>query len=228
MEPPPDQYDSSYQEDYEEEIPDGLPFAKGDFEPGFLFGIWGDRDVFFLTVGGSFAYYVINRLAPGIELQYATYFSDMYDYPQSFAILPFLQFVILREGGFLPFITATGGREFQWDGSSNPTKGVKATHAWIAGGGGGLYIRIWKAFFFRIQFSVLYYWYDKTKVIALDDDLFTETDSETGETIAVLDEDFKPCGPGPEQCYVYSKSDDTKDIDGEPIYFLTFGPTFFF
>ncbi len=209
------------------ETDDGLPFAKGDMEPGAGLGVWGNSDVFILTLSGSFAYYVINQLAPGIELQYTVFFADEYEYPQSVTLLPFLKYVFLRQGVFLPFIVATGGREFQWAGSSDPTKGVKPTHGWIAGAGAGSYMAISQSVFLKIQFTFLYYWYDEPQVIGLDDSLFNETDID-GDEIALLNDGFKPCTDDDETCYIYYRRNDDKDVTSEPVYRFSLGLIFLF
>ena len=83
-----DDDDYGYEDDALQEalddLPDGKPFAKGDIELGLGLGGYGSGDYFQLTIGGAFAYYVVNRLAPGIDLSYLTTFLP-YQQPQDAA-----------------------------------------------------------------------------------------------------------------------------------------------
>ncbi len=47
------------------DAPDDKPYAKGDMEPSLGFGFAGYDSAYFMMLGGSFAYYVANRFAPG-------------------------------------------------------------------------------------------------------------------------------------------------------------------
>ena len=191
---------------------DGLPFAKGDMEIGIGLGGYGDGEDFLLAVGGSFAYYVINRLAPGIDLQYVHIISD-HDYPESMTVLPFAKFVLIRSKRFAPYLVAAGGREFEW-GSDY------AVHAWIAGGGAGAHIGIGEHFAINLRLLALYYWYDDTKVLGYDDDIFDQEDS-YGDKYAEVS-----CNGG--TCYAYEK-DDTDDIKGRLFFpLISIGMAFFF
>jgi hypothetical protein len=204
-----------------------LPFAQGDMELGLGLGLAGGSEVFYLGLGGAFAYYVVNRLAPGIDLQYTKIFSD-FEYPDSFRLLPFLKFVILRNARFAPYLIVAGGHEFQWGGSQNPTKGVRETDAWIFGGGAGAHIGLGEHFAIKIQLLALYYWYTQKKIFGLDDTWFD--DELDGEAVAFVDDGLKPCDEGDPGCTsYYSRSGDTKDRDGELFFpLVTIGMAFFF
>ena len=64
-------------------------------EPAFGLGAWGGGGVFTLSVGGSFAYYVLNGFAPGLQVDYEITFSDL-KYPQIYTLLTFLKPVFYR------------------------------------------------------------------------------------------------------------------------------------
>jgi hypothetical protein len=192
--------------------PDTEPFAQGDMEAGAGLGGYGDGSYFALSVGGLFAYYVVARLAPGLDLQYTTVFSedDNYDYPDSLTLLPFLKFVIMRSTRFAPYVVATGGREFEWGGDFK-------TDAWIAGGGVGAHIGIAEHFAIKVQLLLLYYWYDDTKVYGYrDKDLGKD---EMGKYIEGTC-DGQPC-----RIYVH----DEKDLSAELVFpVITVGMAFTF
>lgn len=191
---------------------DGLPFARGDMELGVGLGGAGDGDSFLLAVGGNFAYYVLNRLAPGIEVQYVHVFSDI-DYPESMTVLPFVKFVLIRSTRFAPYLVAAGGREFEW-GSDY------AVDAWIAGGGAGAHIGIGEHFAIKLQLMALYYWYDETKVLGYEDSIFTQTDYE-GRKYAEF-----ACGNN--ICVAY-EDEDSNDIDGKLFFpLISIGMAFYF
>jgi len=152
-----------------EDLPDDRPFAKGDMELGLGLGGWGNGDQFTLTVGGTFAYYVVNRLAPGLQLNYQTSFGDL-EYPQSITTLPFLKFVLIRSMKFAPYLIVAGGREFQWGGTDNPSKGFKAVGSWIIGGGAGAHVGIGAHFALKLQVLALHYTFDKKILLAGDKD----------------------------------------------------------
>jgi hypothetical protein len=221
-------YDDQLPPEEDEEIDDGKPFAKGDIELGLGLGGYGSSDFFVLSIGGSFAYYVVNRLAPGIDINYMHVFSDDYEYPDSFTLLPFLKFVIIRSTKFAPYLVLAGGREFQWGGSSDPEKGVREADAWILGGGAGAHIGLGEHFALKIQLLALYYWYDNTKIIGVDDSWFDDTNN--GETAAFVTDDGQPCDDGDPDCTgVYYKSQDRKDLSGELFFpLITIGFAVFF
>ncbi len=156
-----DDYDDDALQEALDNLPDGKPFAKGDIELGLGLGGYGSGGTFNLAIGGAFAYYVVNRLAPGIDLGYTHIFSDELEYPESFTTLPFLKFVILRSTKFAPYLILTGGRNFQWGGTDDPDKGYAAVSAWILGGGAGAHIGIGQHVALKIQLLALYYWYDE-------------------------------------------------------------------
>jgi hypothetical protein len=201
-----------------DDLPDGKPFAKGDMELGLGLGGAGDGEYFQLVVGGTFAYYVVNRLAPGIDLQYSTVFHEDYEYPSAVTALPFLKFVILRARSFAPFLILTGGREFQWGGSDNPFKGVQAAGAWIVGGGAGAHVGIGDHFSITVQILALYYWYDDAKIRGFDDDVFDGQhagDDDDGRYVLIEEDGSVGCDPATADCYAFYESDDRKDLAGE-------------
>ncbi len=144
-----------------DDLPDGKPFAKGDIELGLNLGAYGYSGYFQLAIGGAFAYYVVNRLAPGIDLSYTHVFSSELEYPESFTALPFLKFVIVRSTRFAPYLILTGGRNFQWGGTDDPDKGYTAVGSWILGGGAGAHIGMGQHVALKLQLLALYYWYDE-------------------------------------------------------------------
>ncbi len=222
-----------------EDMPDpeeNLPFAKGDMEVGVNLAMAGSGDYFYFGAGGTYAYYVIDRLAPGLEVTYTHIFLNKdygYAEPHTMTLLPFLKFVILRSRSVAPYLVAAGGYQFEW-GSKY------AVNAWIAGGGAGVHVGLGEHFALNIQLLALYYWYDKTKVYLYDDNLFTieeETDSvvdETGEvtTVKTGEKYFETncrVESGTEICDRYYKSNDMKDEDSELFFpLITFGVAFFF
>ena len=167
----PEEVDESEFEDLESEKP--LPFAKGDMEAGFGFALAGSGDEFWLGIGGSYAYYMANRFALGIDLSYTHVFSDKeykvanetysYDYPDSLRFLPLVKFVLMRSRSVAPFLFVTGGYETQWGTDY-------ATDSWILGGGGGVHIGIGERFTINVQIYALHHWYNDTKVDGFPDD----------------------------------------------------------
>ena len=158
-------YEEALREAYEEALAyDDRPFGKGAMELGFGLGGWGGGGDFTLSVGAAFAYYVVNGLAPGLQIDYQTTFSD-FEYPQSFTLLPFLKYVFYRSHSFSPFLVVAGGREFQWAGTDDPDKGYAAIGSWIAGGGPGVHIGFGRRFGLSIQVLFLYYFFDETAYV---------------------------------------------------------------
>jgi hypothetical protein len=212
--------DGAYEDEVQpgqEEPADTDPFAQGDMEPGLGIGGYGNGTDFYLGVSASFDYYVIARLAPGLEVQYTTIFSD-YDYPDSITLLPFVKFVIMRSTRFAPYILVMGGREFQWGGSDN-------ADAWIFGGGVGAFIGIADfsgvRFGIGVELRVLYYWYDKTKVYGYKDSLVKKDE---------LGNEYLDSPPG---CNVHLSCpvipSDEKDKSSELFFpLISVGPAFLF
>lgn len=153
----------------DEEVDDGKPFAKGDIELGVGIvaggGGYFGSSTFVLGAGGSFAYYVVNRLAPGIQLQYVHVFSDV-KYPDDLRVLPFLKFVILRSFKFAPYLVVAGGRDFEWGGTEDPTKGFPAVSSWLLGGGAGAHIGLGERASMNIMLLALYHWFDEKVALA--------------------------------------------------------------
>jgi hypothetical protein len=166
-------YDDQLAEDAEP-IDDGKPFAKGDMELGIGIvaggGGYFGSSTFVLGAGGAFAYYVVNRLAPGIQLQYVHVFSE-YEYPDDFRVLPFLKFVIVRSTKFAPYLVLAGGRDFEWGGTDNPAKGFPAVSSWLLGGGAGAHIGLGARASMNIQLLALYHWFDEKVALAGKDGL---------------------------------------------------------
>jgi len=157
-EPP---YDDAAKPASPEAYDDGKPFAKGDMEPGPVLGFVGYDRTYYMIVGGWFAYYVVNRLAPGLEVTYGTDFGSA-DIPDSVTLLPFLKFVILRSTKFAPYIIALGGREFQFNG-------YNAVHSWIVGGGIGMHIGLGSHVALRVEVTFQHHWYDDPRIRGVDD-----------------------------------------------------------
>jgi hypothetical protein len=183
--------DLSAFDEYEEE-PVSTRFAKGAMEAGLGFGLAGSGDEFYLGVGGKFAYYVVNRLAPGIDLQYTHIFSDAlisetltYDYPDSFRLLPFLKFVVLETKNVAPYLMIAGGYEFQWGSEF-------AVGAGIIGGGGGVNVVLGDHVAINIELLGLHYWYEETRIYGFEDStLYRGTGAFDGER-------YRPLGSGPQ------------------------------
>lgn len=149
-----------------EELPvvDDRPFGRGAMEISASLGGAGWGGDFTLSIGASFAYYVINGLAPGLDVQYETTFSDL-EYPQSFTLLPFIKYVFYRSIRFSPYVVVAGGREFQWAGTDNPAKGYSAIDSWIVGGGPGVNIGLNRRFGLSIEVLFLYYFFDESAYV---------------------------------------------------------------
>jgi hypothetical protein len=239
-----------------DEEEEDLPFAKGDMEAGLGFGLAGNGDVFYLGVGLEYAYYVIDRLAPGISLLYTHIFSDQeytsgnssfsIEYPDSFRILPFLKFVIMRSRSVAPYIIVTGGYEFEWGGDT-------AVNAGILGGGAGVHVGLGKHVAINIELLGLHYWYEETKIYGFTDGTLPrhevaegelgdtywcpECDNPLADDYVATDDDFVVKAPGTDgkryNCTNGDNNceyvDDDKDQDREwhfPL--ITIGVSFFF
>lgn len=167
----PEEVDESQFQDLESEKP--LPFAKGDMEAGFGFALAGSGEEFWLGIGGSYAYYMANRFALGIDLSYTHVFSDKeytvgtetysYEYPDSLRFLPLVKFVLMRSRSVAPFLFVTGGYEVTWGTEY-------ATDSWILGGGGGVHIGVGERFSINVLIYALHHWYNDTKVNGFPDD----------------------------------------------------------
>jgi hypothetical protein len=145
-----------------EDLPDGKPFAKGDMEPGVGLAFAGYDGDYYMIIGASFAYYVVNHFAPGLEVSYGTDFGSA-NIPDSVTLLPFAKFVILRSTKFAPYLIALGGREFQFNG-------YNSVHSWIVGGGAGMHIGLGEHIALKIQVTFQHHWYDDPRVRGYDDD----------------------------------------------------------
>jgi len=145
--------------------PEVEPFAKGDMEAALNLAMAGSGDYFYFGAGASYSYYVIDRLAPGIEINYTHVFLNQdfgYSEPNTITMLPFLKFVVMRSRSVAPYLIAAGGYQAEWGSDV-------ATNAWIAGGGGGVHVGLGKHFALNIQLLALYYWYGNTRVYSYRD-----------------------------------------------------------
>ncbi len=206
-----DDYDDDALQDALDDLPDDKPFAKGDIELGLGLGGGGTSGYFSFAVMGTFMYYVVNHLAPGIRLVYSKTFSDDYDYPHAMLVLPLAKVVLIRSRKFAPFLLAGAGREFQWGGAQSAEKGVEAVGAWLVAMGGGAHIGIGSRFFIKIQIEAHHYWWDDSRVYGFADNLFTETSTD-GEKYFPVD---PACDPATQDCLAYFEKDDMDDKDRE-------------
>ncbi|MCP4677130.1 MAG: hypothetical protein GY854_16775 [Deltaproteobacteria bacterium] len=219
----PDEIDESQFPDMDEELEEDLPFNKGMWEIGPILAMAGSSDYFYLGVGALFDYFVMDRLAPGIELTYTHLFlSQDYGYsePHTLTAMPFLKFMIMRSWSVSPYILVAGAYQHEW-GSDFAVSG------WGIGGGGGVYVFFSKRVALNIRLLFLYYWYSDKKVYLYNDDVFAtaekdpNTDEETGEWYFEREENG--------QTIRYYKSDDVKDRKSEPVFpLISFGISIFF
>jgi hypothetical protein len=141
-------------------------FAKGNSEMGLSLAMAGSGDYFYFGAGASYDYFVINKLAPGMTVQYTHIFLSQdfgYSEPHTLTLLPFLKFVILESGSIAPYLVAAGGYQIEW-GSKY------AVNAWIVGGGAGVNVGIGEHVALNIQLLALYYWYDDQRIYGYSDD----------------------------------------------------------
>jgi hypothetical protein len=161
-EPSPPPFDDGASAAPPADLPDGKPFAKGDMEPGLGLSFAGYDSSYYMMIGASFAYYVVNRFAPGLEVSYGTDFGSA-DMPDSVTLLPFAKFVILRSSKFAPYLIALAGREFEF-------QGYNAIHSWIVGGGVGAHVGLGEHFSLKIEVTFQHHWYDDPRIRGYDDD----------------------------------------------------------
>jgi len=213
-----------------EPVAKGFSFAKGDMEIGIGLIATGTGDDYLAGLDGAFAYYLADGFGIGLELQYGTVFSDFYDHPQSFDILPFVQYVFLAEDSFSPYVVVTGGRAIEWGGNDEPYSngvwGVSATDSWMLGGGIGAYVGLGGSFGLKIQLTVIYAWYSGDKVFGYDDDetAWREID---GVKYVPVDPDCDPATEG--SCSAVRQGDDPADKTGNLLFpLITVGFTYFF
>jgi hypothetical protein len=162
-----------------------LPYEKGDMEADLSVALAGTGNDFYFGLAGSWGYYVANRFALGITLQYTHIFSDSkYDYkpPESLMFLPFLKFTITRSKSVAPYVFVTGGYEGRW--THNAKEGfLSSPNAWLIGAGGGVYVGITKNLAINIKLLGAYKWYSDTQVYRYkDSDLYHNADENTGGT----------------------------------------------
>ena len=169
--PPPPEVEVAAPE-VEEEEPPQLMYAKGDMDTTVGISLSGDGNVNYLGFSAAYAYYLRDRLAPGVKISYTTVLGESdtdYGYSESFTLLPLLKFVLSRKQ-VAPYIFATGGYEWQWGSRS-------AANAWILGLGGGVNVAVSKRVMINIELAALHYWYIKKKVYWYkDSDLLTLQD----------------------------------------------------
>jgi hypothetical protein len=216
------------------DIPDGKPFAKGEMEPGLGLAMAGSGGQFLLGLNGSFAYYVINRLAPGIQLDYITDFGA--EYPDSITLLPFLKFVLIRSTKFAPYLIAGFGREFQW-GASAP---YVATDSWVLALGLGARIGLGEHVAVNVQLLFDHHWYSDPWIrVYKDSDIWKSNSGQTYACGSTNCSDWTEitvggyqylCPDGAtstDQCA--QAVDDEADLDRQWIYpIITIGMTFIF
>lgn len=150
-----------------------LIYLKGNKEAGVSLAMAGSGDYFYFGAGASFDYFVMDRLAPGMTVQYTHIFLSQdfgYDEPHTVTLLPFLKFVITQSGTIAPYLMLAGGYQFEW-GSKY------AVNAGIFGGGAGVNVGITEHVALNIQLLALYYWYGDTRVYGYSDDrIYTAAD----------------------------------------------------
>jgi hypothetical protein len=151
------------------DIKDRKPYGKGAMEIGAILGAGGSTDYFSLAIGANFAYFLVPRLALGIDVLYSATWGSL-KYPQGLLVIPFLKFMILRSKKVSPFIISGGGREFQWGGTDNPAKGYSAVSAWIFEIGGGVVIGVGQKVGLTIQLLTRYYAFDEDVILAGEGD----------------------------------------------------------
>ncbi len=147
-----------------EEPPPRLLYSKGDMETSLGLSLAGDGNANYLGFTAKFAYFVMDRLAPGLDLRYTGVVGESkteYGYADSMTLLPLLKFVLARKQ-VAPYIFATGGYEWQWGAKS-------AANAWILGLGGGVNVSVSKHVLINIELSALHYWYTKKKIYWYND-----------------------------------------------------------
>ncbi len=164
-----------------------LPYEKGDMEADLSVALAGTGNDFYFGVAGSWGYYVANRFALGMTIQYTHIFSDSkYDYkpPESLMFLPFLKFAITRSKSVSPYVFVTGGYEGRW--THNAKEGfLSSPNAWLIGAGGGVHVGITKNLAINIKLLGAHKWYSDTQVYRYkDSDLYHKdnTDETTGGT----------------------------------------------
>ena len=179
------------------ETADMLPFGKGSMEVSLGVSLSGNGTENYLGVAGRFAYYVRDRLAPGIDVRYTHIFVDdaaNYEYPESMTFLPFLKFVLTRKS-VAPYVLATGGYEAEW-GADN------AVNAWILGLGAGVHVTVAKRVRINIELTALHYWYSDTKIYWYNDNDLLRVDSDKSQKMFKSD-----CNSNPDVCYKRKQND---------------------
>ena len=211
--PPPPEVEVAAPEVEEEEAPQ-LMYAKGDMDATVGISLSGDGNVNYLGFSASYAYYLRDRLAPGVKISYTNVLGEgntEYGYADEFSILPLLKFVLSRKQ-VAPYIFATGGYAWQWGAKS-------AANAWILGLGGGVNVAVSKRVMINIELAALHYWYTKKKVYWYkDSDLLTLRDGSS----KIYKESCESSGDcGPEEI-----ADDYEAQDGEYVFEDSDGNTY--
>lgn len=158
---------STEKEDLEAILDQLRPYAKGDMELSVGIGAFGGDGGMNISAGAVFAYYVINRFGPGLELNYQASFGD-FARPQSLTVFPFLKYVLIRSARFAPYILVGSGRMFQWGGGDGKFDtvtgdfgGYAPVSAWLFGIGGGVCIGIGGRMSIQIQLLAMYNRFDE-------------------------------------------------------------------
>ncbi len=173
-----------------DQLEEKRPFSKGDMEIGLGLGLAGDGIASYLGVGGKFAYYVLDKLAPGIDLNYTHIFADEslgIDYPESLTLLPFLKYVITQKT-VAPYVFVKGGYDIEWGTDF-------AVNAWVLGLGGGVHVSVGKRFTINIELAGLHYWYSGTKQYGYEDDSLLAVNDERSRKVLKSECSGDDCGP---------------------------------
>lgn len=193
--------------------------ALKNLEPSFGLGISSWDDTYTMLISASLGYYVLDWLQPGLELAYVTDFGSS-NYPDSFRMLPFLKFVLMRGRSFAPYVMAAGGREWQWGGDY-------PVDSWIVGPGIGAYIGAGKKIIINIEVLFLHYWYDDPRVVGYPDDSLYQADNGNSyfcpDDQCDLDDWRSPAGDDSQLCEspggpCVNQVNDSKDRDREWIF----------
>ena len=144
----------------------GLPFGKGEMSLAVGLGGYGS-DGFTLTAGAIFDYYVIDRLAPGMEITYQATFGDV-KHPQDLSLFPYLKYVFIRSNRIAPYLLVGGGRTLEWGGAApelnartGEFNGYAPVGSWFTGLGGGIIIGVGMRLRIQVQLLAMYRVFDE-------------------------------------------------------------------
>jgi hypothetical protein len=138
-----------------------LPFGKGEMSLAVGLGGYGS-DGFTLTAGAIFDYYVIDRLAPGMDITYQATFGDV-KHPQDLSLFPYLKYILIRSNRIAPYLLAGGGRSLEWGGAARELNartgefyGYAPVGSWFTGMGGGIIIGVGMRLRIQVQLLAMY------------------------------------------------------------------------